>query len=241
MLAKPLWGAGKGKRCPTPRAPSTCGRAGPKREAAALISLCRSFLTKLLSQQAQSAFVPAPAWSLHPPPAAQVAPDPSLSPSPLPQPEVFCKHKCINKLARAPMNISCLTCPRFLPVNGSLPLCLRLSEQDTFSVEHKSCSPMRWRGNHSALGFNCPRSRRSSARPGVLGTSGFPYQLLFPSLSPFPPTLFFSFSLNFPGLGIPNTFCSWSFLHWDASGRAEGLGQSCCWKKLGLRESKKEK
>lgn len=110
----------------------------------------------------------------------------SLSPSLLPQPEVFCKHKCINKLARAPMHISCLTCPRFLPVNGSLPLCLRLSEQDTFSVEHKSCSLVRWRGNHSALGFNRPRSRRSSACPRVIGILGFPYQLLFPSLSPFP-------------------------------------------------------
>lgn len=131
-------------------------------------------------------------------------PRPAASPSlsPLPQPEVFCKHKCINKLARAPMNISCLTCPRFLPVNGSLPLCLRLSEQDTFSVEHKSCSPVRWRGNHSALGFNHPRSRGSSICPGVLGTFGFPYQLLFPSLSPFPPFFFF-FLTEFCWPGCP--------------------------------------
>lgn len=136
-------------------------------------------MTTVLSQQAQlplSPLQPALHTLLQPAPCPGCPrPAASLSPSPLPQPEVFCKHKCINKLARAPMNISCLTCPRFLPVNGSLPLCLRLSEQDTFSVEHKSCSPVRWRGNHSALGFNCPRSRRSSACPRVLGTLGFPY------------------------------------------------------------------
>lgn len=168
-------------------------------------------------------------------------PRPAASPSlsPLPQPEVFCKHKCINKLARAPMNISCLTCPRFLPVNGSLPLCLRLSEQDTFSVEHKSCSPVRWRGNHSALGFNHPRSRGSSM-PWCAWNIGLPLPAPISLPQPIPP-LIFSFSLNFAGLGVPNTFFSQSFPHWDASGRAEGLGQSCCWEKLRLRESKREK
>lgn len=34
------------------------------------------------------------------------------------------------------------------------PLCLRLFEQDTFSVEHKSRSPVRWRENHLAWGSN---------------------------------------------------------------------------------------
>lgn len=163
-------------------------------------------MTKLLSHQAQIAFVLAPACSPHPPPVRAVPRVPptraSLSPSLLPQPEVFCKHKCINKLARAPMHISCLTCPRFLPVNGSLPLCLRLSERDTFSVEHKSCSPVRWRGNRSALGFNRPRSRRSSACPRVLGILGFPHQLLFPSLSPFP-LFFFPFFTEFCWPGCP--------------------------------------
>lgn len=185
-------------------------------------------MTQPLSQQAQIAFVPGPACSaLHPPPAQGAA---SLSPSPPPQPEVFCKHKCINKLARAPMNISCLTCPRFLPVNGSLPLCLRLSEQDTFSVEHKSCSPVRRRGNRSALGFTRPRSRRFGACPRVLGTLGFPHQLLFPSLSPFL-LLFFSFLTEFCWLS-PTPFA-------PGASRAgmQGRGtQSCCWEKLGLKE-----
>lgn len=99
--------------------------------------------------------------SLPSPPAG--TPDPptrGASLPPAPQPEIFCKHKRINKLARAPMNISCLTCPRFLPFNGCSPLCLCLFEHDTFPVEHKSLSLARWRGNRSAPWFSRPRHRR---------------------------------------------------------------------------------
>lgn len=62
------------------------------------------------------------------------------------------------------MNISCLTCPCFLLFNGSSPpLCLCLFELGTFSVEHKSSSPVRLRGNYLGLRFNSPTCRQGSA------------------------------------------------------------------------------
>lgn len=218
-----------GKAVPDPQSPSTgdpCDRAGLNPEAAPLFPAAApaGLSDRATLPAGTDCLCPSPACSPSPP--AQGAPAAaSLSPSPPPQPEVFCKHKCINKLARAPMNISCLTCPRFLPVNGSLPLCL--SEQDTFSVEHKSRSPVRWRGNRSALGLNRPRSRRSGACPRVLGTLGFPSQLLFPSLSPFL-LLFFSFL---------SEFCWLSLTPFAPGAGMQSRGtQSCCWEKLGLKE-----
>lgn len=82
-------------------------------------------MNKPFSYQAQIAFVLSPA-SLSAvsscPHRTQGPSDlPRIPPSPAPEPEVFCKHKCINKLVRAPMNISCLTCPRFLLFNGCSP------------------------------------------------------------------------------------------------------------------------